>query len=69
MRFSPIVLALAATASARNVFRTGGQSLVRRDDNGSKVPGENPLEFCDANRDDDILSIDKVTLSPNPPQA
>ena len=67
MRFSPIVLALAATASARNVFRTGGQSLVKRD--SFKVPGENPLEFCDADRDEDILSIDKVTLTPNPPEA
>jgi hypothetical protein len=68
MRFSPVVLALAATASARNVFRTGGQSLVKRDDE-LKVPGENPLEFCEVNRGEDILSIDKVTLSPNPPQA
>jgi hypothetical protein len=68
MRFSPIVLALAATASARNVFRTGGQSLVKRDDD-LKVPGQNPLQFCEANRDEDILSIDKVTLTPNPPEA
>jgi len=68
MKFSPIVLALAATASARNVFRTGGQSLVRRGDDLS-VPGENPLEFCEADRDEDILTIDEVTLSPNPPQA
>ncbi|KAH6631594.1 ML domain-containing protein [Chaetomium tenue] len=68
MRFSPILLALAVSASARNVFRSGGQSLVKRDDN-LKVPGESPLEFCDANRDNDLLTIDKVDLSPNPPLA
>ncbi|KAK3292238.1 ML domain-containing protein [Chaetomium fimeti] len=68
MRLSPIVLALAATASARNVFRSGGQSLVKRDDN-LKVPGENPLQFCNADRDEDLITIDEVTLSPNPPAA
>lgn len=70
MRFSPIVLALAVTASARNVFRTGGQSLVKRDDDSDlKVPGENPLEFCYDDHSKDLITIDEVTLSPNPPQA
>jgi hypothetical protein len=67
MRFSPIILALAVSAAARNVFRTGGQSLVKRDGDDLRVPGESPLEFCDADRDHDLLTIDKVDLSPNPP--
>jgi hypothetical protein len=69
MKLSPIVLALAVTASARNVFRTGGQSLVKRANDDLKVPGENPLEFCFADRSRDLLTIDKVDLSPNPPEA
>ncbi|KAH6856809.1 ML domain-containing protein [Chaetomium sp. MPI-CAGE-AT-0009] len=68
MRLSSIILALAASASARNVFRSGGQSLVKRGD-PLDVPGENPLKFCDADRDADLITINEVALSPNPPQA
>jgi hypothetical protein len=68
MRLSSIVLALAASASARNVFRSGGQSLVKRGDD-LDVPGENPLKFCTADRDADLITINEVTLSPNPPTA
>lgn len=32
-----------------------------------KVPGDNPLYFC-ADPADDILKIEKVDLSPNPPE-
>ena len=32
------------------------------------VPGESPLEFCEADRSADILDIREVNLSPNPPQ-
>lgn len=34
-----------------------------------KVPGESPLEFCNANRDDDLVQIEKIDISPNPPKA
>ncbi|KAK4241927.1 Phosphatidylglycerol/phosphatidylinositol transfer protein [Achaetomium macrosporum] len=66
MRLSIIVLAFAASVSARNVFRRG-QSLVARSE--LDVPGQNPLKFCDADRDDDLISIEKVVLTPNPPEA
>ncbi|PHH89866.1 hypothetical protein CDD83_5071 [Cordyceps sp. RAO-2017] len=33
-----------------------------------KVPGESPLEFCNANRDHDAIKIEKVDISPNPPK-
>jgi hypothetical protein len=32
------------------------------------VPGDNPLDFC-SDPADDILTIEKVDLSPNPPEA
>lgn len=33
-----------------------------------KVPGKNPLTFCEA-PDNYILNLDNVDLDPNPPQA
>ncbi|KHO00591.1 phosphatidylglycerol / phosphatidylinositol transfer protein [Metarhizium album ARSEF 1941] len=33
-----------------------------------KVPGDSPLEFCNANRDHDVVQIERVDISPNPPQ-
>ncbi|KAH7030856.1 ML domain-containing protein [Microdochium trichocladiopsis] len=33
------------------------------------VPGDNPLQFCDADRSQDTVIIDNVDLAPNPPQA
>lgn len=68
MRLSTAVLALAAaSAHALNVYRNDGQSLVKR--NELDVPGQNPLQFCDADRTDDIITIDEVILTPNPPLA
>ncbi|KAK0742215.1 ML domain-containing protein [Apiosordaria backusii] len=69
MRFSTTVIALAAAVSANplNTFRSERQSLVRRDD--LAIPGENPLKFCDADRGDDIITVEKVDLTPNPPEA
>lgn len=69
MRFSTTLLALATAVSANplNTFRSEKQSLVRRDD--LQIPGDNPLKYCDADRGDDIITIEKVDLSPNPPEA
>ncbi|PVH83325.1 putative Phosphatidylglycerol/phosphatidylinositol transfer protein [Cadophora sp. DSE1049] len=36
---------------------------------GGAVPGDNPLTFCQEQHDDDILTLEKVDLSPNPPEA
>jgi len=36
---------------------------------GGEVPGDNPLTFCQEQHDDDILTLEKVDLSPNPPKA
>lgn len=68
MRLSVVLLALAASVNARNVFRRDRQSLVRRDD-GLEIPGENPLKYCDADRDLDLITIEEVILTPNPPEA
>jgi hypothetical protein len=36
---------------------------------GIRVPGDSPLEFCSANRDQDLFVLEKVDISPNPPKA
>jgi len=43
---------------------TGGQKPLG---DGAAVPGDNPLSFCKADHDDDILVLDHVNLTPNPP--
>jgi len=34
---------------------------------GDPVPGENPLKYCQKDHSDDLLTLEKVDLSPNPP--
>lgn len=70
MRLSTTVIALAAAVSstnALNTFRTDGQSAILGDP--LEVPGQNPLKYCDADRSNDLINIEKVTLTPNPPEA
>lgn len=58
-------LALAASALRINVDLP---QVGIQDDNPLKIPGENPLEFCE-DPADFILTIKKVDLDPNPPSA
>lgn len=67
MRLSAIAVALAASVSARTVARSEGQSIVKRDE--LDVPGQNPLKFCEADRANDLITIEEVILTPNPPEA
>jgi hypothetical protein len=67
MRFAAVV-ALAfglSPASALNRFRRDQISVTDDLD----VPGDSPLKYCDSDRSDDIITIQSVDLSPNPPQA
>jgi hypothetical protein len=45
-------------------FSLGGQKALG---DGAAVPGDNPLTYCKKDHDDDILVLEKVNLSPNPP--
>jgi len=58
---TPLVLAASTSAS---LF--GGTQRVLEDK--PRVPGDNPLVFCQ-DTSDYILTIDYVDLSPNPPKA
>ncbi|KAM0718857.1 hypothetical protein Q7P37_005929 [Cladosporium fusiforme] len=64
MKLLTIASALLATASAGSFF--GGPEVAL--DDSLSVPGDNPLQHC-ANPKDDILTIESVDLSPNPPKA
>jgi hypothetical protein len=73
MKFSlPILTLLTGSLVAADglSFRSGssflgGSQKVLGD--GGAVPGDNPLTYCKKDHDDDILSLEKVDLSPNPP--
>lgn len=66
MRFSTAITILSAalapaTASVVSSKRATGDDL--------KVPGDSPLTFCDSDHSKDVLTIESVDLSPNPPLA
>ncbi|KAI2469368.1 phosphatidylinositol/phosphatidylglycerol transfer protein [Annulohypoxylon bovei var. microspora] len=67
MKFSTACVAAlsASTASAGSWFGNS-QSVIVKD--AQKVPGESPLEFCDTDHSSDIIKIESVDLSPNPPE-
>lgn len=62
----PIISLFVASAAASNLFQQLAGSVVNVKTTGSKVPGESPLYHCGPTSDD-ILTIDKVDLVPNPP--
>lgn len=62
---SVLVTAFCAVfAAASPAAWVPGQVALQQD---YKVPGDNPLHFC-GDPAEDILKIEKVDLSPNPPQ-
>ena len=64
----PLFLCTSLATSKSLSFFGGDQSALNVDDNDLSVPGENPLVFC-RDTSDDILAIDYVDLTPNPPEA
>ncbi|KAH9876991.1 hypothetical protein IAQ61_002352 [Plenodomus lingam] len=64
MQLSTLFLAALSAVSATATPWGGSQVVVKEE---YKVPGDNPLYFC-GDPADDILKIEKVDLSPNPPK-
>jgi hypothetical protein len=46
-------------------FFSGGQKVL--EDKGEAIPGDNPLIHCKKEHSENILTLDHVNLSPNPP--
>ena len=57
-------LFLSSLVASSSFF--GAEQRVLDDD--LSVPGDNPLEYCQADTSKDILVIKHVNLSPNPPE-
>lgn len=66
MQLTTLLLAAlsAVSVSATPSWMGGDQVAIKEE---YKVPGDNPLYFC-ADPANDILKIEKVDLSPNPPK-
>ncbi|KAI2607304.1 phosphatidylinositol/phosphatidylglycerol transfer protein [Hypoxylon fragiforme] len=68
MRFSTAcVAALSASVASAGSWFGGSEEVVVKD--VQKVPGDSPLEFCDSDHSKDIVHIENVDLSPNPPES
>jgi hypothetical protein len=69
MKFSSSIatlfLSTLVAAEGLSLFG-GGQKIL---DGSLSVPGESPLEYCQPGHDDDLLTIEHVNLTPNPPTA
>jgi len=69
MKFSISILTLlfsTLVASDGFSFLSGNQKALLGD-SGPAVPGDNPLNYCKKKHDNDILVIEQVNLTPNPP--
>ncbi|KAI9054672.1 hypothetical protein LZ554_001824 [Drepanopeziza brunnea f. sp. 'monogermtubi'] len=68
MKFSSSILTLllSSLVAVDGLSLFGGQKVLG---DGGPVPGDNPLTFCKADHSTDILTLQKVNLSPNPPKA
>ena len=62
------VAALSASVVSAGSGWFSSQDVIETND-AAKVPGDNPLEFCDTDHSKDIVHIEKVDLLPNPPEA
>ncbi|KKA31236.1 hypothetical protein TD95_002744 [Thielaviopsis punctulata] len=72
MRFLTTAVALLSAGltpvSARSLF-SGAASHDVVAAGKQKIPGESPLELCDKNHENDVITISHVDLAPNPPLA
>jgi hypothetical protein len=69
MKFSLSLITLllsSLVASEGLSFSFSGQKPLG---DGAAVPGDNPLSYCKAEHGDDLLVLEHVNLTPNPPEA
>ncbi|KAI9775873.1 MAG: Phosphatidylglycerol/phosphatidylinositol transfer protein [Geoglossum umbratile] len=63
--YTLLSLLLSSLVAAESLSFFGGSQRVLGD--GVQIPGESPLEHCQPDFDDDILTIYRIDLKPNPP--
>ncbi|KAG0649358.1 Phosphatidylglycerol phosphatidylinositol transfer [Hyphodiscus hymeniophilus] len=62
---SILTLLLSTLVASDGLSFFGGAQKALGD--GAAVPGDNPLTYCKKDHDDDLLVLEKVNLTPNPP--
>lgn len=67
MKYSAAVALLSALVAPAAALSWDKQSILGGDD--LTIPGDSPLQLCDKDHDNDILTIEEIILTPNPPQA
>ena len=69
MRLTSLLISLLCAVTASSFgFSLAGQDPLPSTDGDLSVPGQNPLYYC-SDPENDILTIEKVDLDPNPPEA
>lgn len=63
----PLLLSAAAVVDALSIWPGDKQAVVY--DDRLDIPGASPLQHCTPDHDSDLLTIEHVNLSPNPPLA
>ena len=63
---SILTLLLSTIVAADGLSVLGSQGALGDDD---AVPGDNPLKYCREDHQDDLLVLQEVNLTPNPPVA
>jgi len=63
---APLFFGSLVVADSLSFFGGDEQRVV---DQSLEVPGKSPLQFCKEKHDTDVLTIEHVNLSPNPPSA
>ncbi|KAG0640247.1 hypothetical protein HOY80DRAFT_1022032 [Tuber brumale] len=62
-----LISLLVASVSAGNLFHKLAKHLVQPTNELHAIPGDSPLKYCDSDHSDDVLTIEKLDLIPNPP--
>ncbi|KAI9824044.1 MAG: Phosphatidylglycerol/phosphatidylinositol transfer protein [Thelocarpon impressellum] len=69
MKFSTLLaLLFSSLVASESLSFFGSQKPLQGQHDSLAVPGESPLEFCLEKHDDDLLVIEYVNLTPNPPK-
>jgi len=63
----PLLLSVAAVVEGLSIWPGDKQAVVY--DDRLDIPGASPLQHCTPEHDSDLLTIEHVNLSPNPPLA
>jgi len=66
--FIPLLASTGTLVSAAGLSFFGGSAQTPLNI-ASSIPGESPLDHCQPAHDNDILTLDYVKLTPNPPVA